>query len=185
MLGAYIAQASVLGFIVLLILTAIHDVRHFRISNRMVMAVCLLYLVHFLAAGLQNNFNPVPEIVGPLLAALGVFVAFTALFALGVMGGGDVKMATAVALWCGPAHVLDFIVITALAGGLVSLAILAKKKWGMGGASNTNDHLPPTVPKPMAMPGYSPTHISQTSVPYGVAIAFSGIIIAVRLLTGG
>ena len=176
MLGAYIAQASVLGFIALLILTAIHDVRHFRISNRMVMAVGLLYLVHFLAAGLQTNFNPVPEIVGPLLAAIGVFVAFTALFALGVMGGGDVKMATVVALWCGPAHVLDFILITALAGGLVSLAILAKKKWGMGGMPSTDSNAPLAI---------GSTNLAQTSVPYGVAIAFSGIIIAVRLLTGG
>ena len=170
MLGATLAQATIGGFIILLILTAIQDVRHFRISNQMVMAVGLLYLVYFLAAGLQNNFNPVPEIVGPLLSAMGVFIAFTALFAMGVMGGGDVKMATVVALWCGPEHVLDFILLTALTGGLVSLAVLAKKKWGMSDAPDLTN---------------GPAPIVQASVPYGVAIAFAGIVIAVRLLTEG
>ena len=48
-----------------------------------------------------------------------------AAFAVGALGGGDVKLLAAVSLFAGPGRLVDFLIITAIAGGLLGLAILA------------------------------------------------------------
>src|SRR3712207_8926707 len=45
-------------------------------------------------------------------------------FAVGMMGGGDVKMIAALALWLPPAAVLKLLVIMSIAGGVLTLALL-------------------------------------------------------------
>ncbi len=48
------------------------------------------------------------------------------LFSFGLFGGGDAKLiAAAAALWLGPAGLVSMLVITALAGGLLSLAVMS------------------------------------------------------------
>ena len=42
-----------------------------------------------------------------------------------MMGGGDVKLAAALALWFSPASTLKFLVIMSIAGGVLTLAVLA------------------------------------------------------------
>ena len=61
------------------------DLRHMRIPNTLVAAVALLGLGCALA-GLM------PDLAPRLIAGGAVFLAGLALFAMGVMGGGDVKM---------------------------------------------------------------------------------------------
>jgi len=53
-----------------------------------------------------------------------LFAALFLLFARGWLGGGDVKLATAVALGLPPEAVWPFIVLTALAGGVLSAVYL-------------------------------------------------------------
>jgi prepilin peptidase CpaA len=80
-----------------------------------------------------------------------VFVLFAAAFYAGMMGGGDVKLAAARALWFSPFTTLRFLVLTSLAGGVLTLAVVAwhraRKREG------------------------------RPEVPYGVAIAAGGIAI--------
>ncbi len=45
-------------------------------------------------------------------------------FAAGFMGGGDVKLMTAVALWAGPDKVLPFLLFMSLAGLALALVIV-------------------------------------------------------------
>ena len=42
-----------------------------------------------------------------------------------MMGGGDVKLAAALALWFSPASTLKFLVLMSLAGGVLTLVVLA------------------------------------------------------------
>jgi prepilin peptidase CpaA len=59
------------------------------------------------------------------LIAAGLLFALLFLgFARGLMGGGDVKLATATALGLPPAGIWSFVVVTALAGGVLSLGYL-------------------------------------------------------------
>lgn len=59
------------------------------------------------------------------LAMLIVFSACLALFSLNVMGGGDAKLLTAIALWFGlTTNLLTFLIYTALIGGVLTLILL-------------------------------------------------------------
>ena len=49
---------------------------------------------------------------------------FAAAFYVGMMGGGDVKLAAALALWFPPASTLQFIVWMSLAGGILTLVVV-------------------------------------------------------------
>ena len=137
----------------LLIVAAVIDVRTFTISNWLNAAVALLAPLYWLSVGL----DPWPGMAIQLGVAAAVFALFALTFVIGMMGGGDVKLAAALALWFAPADVVKFLVLMSLAGGVLTLAILAwhrlKKRPG------------------------------RPEIPYGVAIAFGGLaILAQRYL---
>ena len=59
-----------------------------------------------------------------LAAGAGVFVLLACAFYAGMMGGGDVKLAAALALWFSPASTLKFLVLMSLAGGVLTLGVM-------------------------------------------------------------
>ena len=65
----------------------------------------------------------------PLLASMAtaslLFVVLLILALRGWLGGGDVKLAAALALGLSPAATWDFLILTVLAGGLLGLSYLA------------------------------------------------------------
>jgi prepilin peptidase CpaA len=67
------------------------------------------------------------------------------------MGGGDVKLAAALALWFSPISTMKFLILMSIAGGVLTLVVVAihraRKKEG------------------------------KPQVPYGVAIAFGALAI--------
>jgi prepilin peptidase CpaA len=137
----------------LLIVAAVIDVRTFTISNGLNAAVALLAPIYWLSVGL----DPWPGMAIQLGVAAAVFALFALTFVIGMMGGGDVKLAAALALWFAPADTVRFLVLMSLAGGVLTLAILAWHR----------------VKK---RPG-------RPEIPYGVAIAFGGLaILAQRYL---
>ena len=78
-------------------------------------------------------------------------------FAIGAMGGGDVKLIAAIALWLPWQLVVLLLVIMSLAGGLLTVAMLIHKRLAR--------------------------RETPIEVPYGVAIAFGGLwLIAQRFL---
>ena len=116
------------------------------------------------------------------LSSLGAAVlAIVCLFALWkakVLGGGDVKLAAAAAAWVGLAHFVSFILVTALAGGVVGaigylLAGSATRKEVRTNLvlAGLQGQLPP-------VPSHRRGH---PSVPYAVAIAV-GSAVASRVL---
>ena len=101
--------------------------------------------------------SPWPGIAVQLAAGAIVFTLLAGAFYAGMMGGGDVKLAAALALWFSPAGTLKFLVIMSIAGGVLTLALLAWHR--------------------------SRGRIGRPEIPYGVAIAFGGLtILAQRFL---
>jgi prepilin peptidase CpaA len=137
----------------ILVVAAVIDVRTFTISNRLNLTVALMAPLYWLSIAL-----PLWPGVGIQLAAgAGVFVLLAAAFYAGVMGGGDVKLAAALALWFSPGSTIKFLVLTSLAGGVLTLGVLA---WHRARRRE-----------------------GKPEVPYGVAIAFGGLaILAQRFL---
>lgn len=85
-------------------------------------------------------------------------------FAMKWMGAGDIKLVTALALWVGVHNLPDFIFITSLIGGVLSL--------GLWGGRKLAPYLP-KKPKKEQLP-----RILQDGapVPYGIAIALAFLI---------
>lgn len=93
-----------------------------------------------------------------VVAALSVFAACFALFALNVMGGGDAKILSAGALWYGfNADLTAFLGYTGIFGGLLALVVLMIR-------ANQNMLLASALPIPMHF--FKP----RAGIPYGVAI---------------
>ena len=137
----------------MLVWIAVVDVRTYTISDRINVAIALLAPVYWLSAGVPLWPDAAIRVgVGVL-----VFMLFAGMFYLNVMGGGDVKLAGALALWFTPYETLTLIVVMSIAGGLLTLVVLAghrlRRKEG------------------------------RPEVPYGVAIAVGGMwLLAQRFL---
>jgi prepilin peptidase CpaA len=102
-----------LAIILALLAAAWRDLAVRRLPNRLAAVIA--------AAGLGIRALEGPFAVGSSLVAAGaLFAVLFLLFARGWLGGGDVKLATAVAIGLPPLSVWHFVVATALAGGALS-----------------------------------------------------------------
>ncbi len=113
---ALIVPGLTLALAALMLWVMYTDATRYTISNRLNAVILGLFV--FAAI-----FLPVaPEALG---AAAIFFVIGLGLFALGLMGGGDVKLLTVLTLWTGW-HVatLNFFFLTALFGGVLVLVVL-------------------------------------------------------------
>ena len=147
-------NTSLLGALALLLLAASWlDLRSRTIPNGLNLLIALLAIPFWWASGLGLW----PDVAWQIGLAILVFGLFTIPFILGAMGGGDVKMLGALALWIPSGALLPLIVIMSLAGGVLTLAMLIRQRLARSEA--------------------------QMEVPYGVAIAFAGLwLISERFL---
>ncbi len=99
-----------------------------------------------------------------------VFIGTFILFAIGQLGGGDVKLLTATALWAGASYALDFLVITAFAGGILASGYLVNRKIGHLLKGNVAD---------ADLESTGDVVIEPLAVPYGIAIAIGTTVIMV------
>ena len=120
---AMVFVTSLGGLAALLVAAAWGDITRFTIPNRLNAAIALLAVAYWWGA--QFTLAEVGIQVG--LAVL-VFLIFAAAFAAGLMGGGDVKMLAALALWLRPGELLTMLVAMSLAGGVLTLALLARHR---------------------------------------------------------
>ena len=153
---------ALLGLLaILLIVAAVIDVRTFTISNGLNATVALLAPLYWWSIGLPLW----PDAAIQVAVAAGVFALLAVTFYIGMMGGGDVKLAAAIALWFSPLTTLKFLVIMSLAGGLLTLIVLLIHK------KRANP--------PLGEDGRP----VKPEVPYGVAIAAGALwILAQRFL---
>jgi prepilin peptidase CpaA len=153
MFNSAFTELLLVALAALLVVAAVIDVRTFTISNRLNLTVALLAPLYWLSVAL----SPWPGVAIQLGAATTVFLVLAGAFYAGMMGGGDVKLAAALALWFPPAATLKFLVFMSLAGGALTLVLLvwhrAKRREG------------------------------RPEIPYGVAIAFGALAVLAPILT--
>lgn len=160
MASAFINHVTIWMFVGLLAWAAVSDFRTYLIPNSISLSIAVLYPAHVIASPAAIDW---PHAA---LAALAVLAVGFALFAMRYAGGGDVKLAAAVALWAGPANLPAFLVLTTIAGGVLALATASYLRFW----------------RPLPDLALAPDEVSalklRTSVPYGVAIALGGAWIA-------
>jgi prepilin peptidase CpaA len=144
--GAF-TEILLIGLAATLIAAAVIDMRTFTISNRLNLAVALSAPLYWLSISMV----PWPGMAMQLATAAIVFAILAGAFYAGMMGGGDVKLAAALALWFPPAGTLKFLVLMSLAGGALTLVIVASHRLRR--------------------------RQGRPEIPYGVAIAFGGLAI--------
>ena len=153
------AWAALAFFPVMMVFAGLMDVITMTIRNRLVAGLILGYAVLAPLAGIALD-----EIGLSLVLAGGVFLAGFTLFSMGWIGGGDAKLATATVLWLGAAHIVPYLVYTALFGGALTLAVLAFRQVALPGRWN--------VPE-WARRLHSP----QAGIPYGAAMAPAALMV--------
>lgn len=138
--------ALVLCLGALLVSAGIEDARRREIANWKNAAVALLAPLWWWACGL----SPWPDVAWQIGVAVAVFGLFAGAFAAGMMGGGDVKLIGALALWLPLQPLLTMLIVMSIAGGVVTLVMMIEHRL------RRSDGV--------------------LEVPYGVAIAFAGLL---------
>lgn len=120
MTGGYFSYALLAALATALLIAAVTDLRSREIKNWLNAAIALAAPLWWLSLGL----GPLDVAFQIALAAVTLVIACV-LFATGQMGGGDVKLLGALALWFTPASFWDVVVLMALLGGGGSIAMAA------------------------------------------------------------
>ena len=100
-----------------LVIAAFTDLKSRTIGNWLTGAVALGAPVFWWASGMSVW----PDIAIQLGVGLVTFAVLAILFAIRAMGGGDVKLLTALALWIEPTFFLQLLVMMALVGGVLTI----------------------------------------------------------------
>jgi prepilin peptidase CpaA len=156
------------GLAALVIGAALSDWARYVIPNQIPITVGGLFVVHAGVALLRGG-DPM-TLVWALACGVAVFAGGAFLFAQKVLGGGDVKLMAVCALWAGPAHIVEFIIVTTLYGALLSAAFLLpafRQKAEIADARYVG----------------SLTAALRRRLPYGLAIATGAVVVCLRLLT--
>lgn len=98
--------------------SAVSDVARYEIPNR----ACGLVAAGYLLTAIGSPAGP---FFAGLATGLAVFAVLAVLFWRGWLGGGDVKLAAAIALWAGPGRLSDFSLATAVAGLALAAVMLS------------------------------------------------------------
>lgn len=154
-------------FLGLVALAALTDLSELRIPNRICVAIVGLYPAYVLAGGAAVDWQ------GAIVAAAVVFALASIWFMCGWMGGGDVKLLSAIALWAGPVHAFGFLYTTILLGGGMALLMMGTVRFAMAGVCQRF--------------GATAIHdrLLDRSIPYGVAIAGGAYLTVGRALLAG
>jgi prepilin peptidase CpaA len=125
-MGWDILSTALLGVLALLLVSAgIEDVRKREIANWKNAAVALLAPLWWYAIGLDLW----PGVAIQLLVAAIVFALFVGAFALGQMGGGDVKLIGALALWFPFQPLIWMLMMMSIIGGGLTLLLVIERWW--------------------------------------------------------
>ena len=131
---------------VLLIAAAFIDGRTRIIPNGLNLTIALLAIPYWWASSLALW----PDVAIQLGIAAIVFAIFLGVFAIGQMGGGDVKLLVALALFLHPLDFMRMIFIMAIAGGVLTVIMIVRHRLTRAEGPFEN--------------------------PYGIAIAIGGLI---------
>ncbi len=144
MQGVVLSYGLLGALAIALCVAAVTDIQRRQIDNWLNLAIALLAPVYWYAAGLGWV-----DVVFQLGLALVVLLVLVGLFLAGWMGGGDVKLLTALALWIHPLIFLTLLVLMSMMGGLLTLGLYGWHRFHK--------------------------RTGKIAVPYGVAISAAGL----------
>ena len=147
MQGIYFQYGLLAALAIGLLFAAITDIRSRQIANWLNGAIALGAPLFWWASGLPLW----PEIAMQIGVAIAAFIVLAGLFAIRAMGGGDVKLLTALALWVPWDQFVQLLLVMAIVGGLLTIVV-----GGWHVMRRQKDKL---------------------AVPYGVAIAVGGLFV--------
>jgi len=130
----------------LLITAAVTDWRRREIDNWLNLTIACMAPLFWLATGIE----PWPGMAiqfGLGLLILGIFSIF---LMLNAMGGGDVKLLAALALWFAPVPFVRLLIEMSLFGGALTIIMLIRQK--------------------------ALKLLGKPEIPYGIAIVFAGLL---------
>ena len=142
--GEWVSVGLLALLAIALVVAASTDIRRRQIDNRLNAVIAAGAPLFWWSCGLDF-----PAIGMQLLAASACLAVLWTLFALRMMGGGDVKLLTVLALWIRPAWFLKLIMVMAVLGGGISVILAGWQLWRRRG--------------------------DRLTVPYGVAISGAGL----------
>jgi prepilin peptidase CpaA len=146
-------------FPALMAFAAVSDLLTMTISNRVSLLLIAGFAILAAAGGL-----PLADVLQHGAAGLIVLTVSFGCFAMGWIGGGDAKVASAAALWLGLSHLLDYLLYASLFGGALTLLLLQFRQW----------------PLPVQLGGQDwlqRLHVKDADIPYGIALALGALMI--------
>jgi prepilin peptidase CpaA len=144
----------VIAFCVILTAAALQDLLQLKISNVFPVALVMLFLVWVWHAGFDADIWQNIVMFGGSLG-LGLL-----LFARQWLGGGDVKLLAAAALWFDLGSTLSLVVWITMGGGLLALGFMMMRR--LVGRVWKSEKMPPALR-------------AKGPIPYGLAIAAGAI----------
>ena len=139
-------------------LSASMDLLTFTIPNRLCLTLAVGYLIFAVMLGV-----PAVDILLNISCGLAILVMTFVMFNLGVIGGGDAKLAAATAAWLGWTAILNYGLAAAIFGGILTLVLLGARKAPLPAALGRVDWL-------------ARLHNANAGVPYGIALAAAGLM---------
>jgi prepilin peptidase CpaA len=147
------------AFPILVLAGGLCDLLTMTIPNRISILLASLFVAFALVSGMAGH-----EILWHFaLAALVLVVGFT-FFSFGWIGGGDAKLAAAIALWLGTDSVLEYFLLAAIGGGALTIALISIRRFPLPAFALGWDWL-------------TRLHHPKTGIPYGIALAGAALFI--------
>ena len=135
------------------------DLASFTIPNFLPLALAGAFVALILSSGMAPAIFALHFLAGVTGLAIGF-----ALFAGGLIGGGDAKLFAAMALWFGFHDLFEFALVASLFGGGLALALMSVRR----------------LPVPASLAAHSwiaRLHDRQAGIPYGVALAAGALVV--------
>ena len=171
MIGFTASSVTILGgacFTLALLVASGWDVHSRRIPNWLVIVLALLGIGY--SALVQS---PLPGVPRALLGMVLGFALWIPFYALRMLGAGDVKLFAAASCWLAPSQIFGAALVSALAGGVLSVIGLVLAH-GLGLTTFRIAHGlrdPKLLATPLAVPA------GRKTLPYGIAMTV-GLLVA-------
>lgn len=159
-LEGWILQLLALGvFPGLVVLAATLDMFTMTIPNKLCLALIAAFFIAAPASGMAL------ETVGWHVLAAGIALGLTfILFAAGMFGGGDAKLTAAIVLWLGPSLAIEFALLAALFGGLLTTALVLMRSF-------------PTYTAAIQSQWAARLLTVNVGIPYGIALSSAAMVL--------
>jgi prepilin peptidase CpaA len=155
-------------FTLALVVASVWDIRSRRIPNWLVITLAVLGVCY--CALMQSPWSGISRAALGIVIGFGLWIPF---YALGMLGAGDVKLFAAASGWLAPSQVLSAALVSALAGGVLSvIGLVLAHGWGLATLRVAHGMRDPKIlATPLAVPK------GRRTLPYGLAMTVGLLLV--------